>query len=142
MAALALAALTFTACGGKPAGPAVPAGPASRHVRVRMREWGIALSVRKSPVGRVTFTVHNAGELDHEFMVLATTRPASRLPLKDRLVDEPAAGETIGEIEDVAPGHTRRLSVSLREGHYALICNKPGPPPHYVSGQRADFWAG
>lgn len=105
-----------------------------------MHEWGIALSVRKSPAGRVTFTVHNAGQLDHEFLVIKTTRPADRLPLIGGLVDEPVAGTDVGAIDDIAPGQTKRLTVALNQGHYALICNNPGPPPHYRSGQHTDFW--
>lgn len=81
-----------------------------------------------------------AGQLDHEFLVIKTTRPADRLPLIGGLVDEPVAGTDVGAIDDIAPGQTKRLTVALNQGHYALICNNPGPPPHYRSGQHTDFW--
>lgn len=137
-----VSALGLTACGNRRPGPRVPAGPASDHVQVRMHEWGIALSlsVRKAAPGRVSFTVHNAGLVDHELVVIATRRLAGRLPLVGGLVNERAAGTTVGEIDDIAPGQTRRLIVTLHAGHYALICDDPGPPPHYRSGMHADFW--
>lgn len=137
------AGVSLSGCGSQgisAAGPPAPPGPASSTVRVLMHEWGIARSTRKSPAGSVTFTVQNAGLLDHEFLVIATPRLAAELPQIDRLVDEPHAGTTAGQIDDISPGQTRRLTVVLAKGHYALICNNPGPPPHYVSGQHTDFW--
>lgn len=139
-AALILGALGLAACAGQRPGPPVPAGPTSDHVRARMYEWGIALSVRKARAGRVTFTVHNSGLVDHELLVIATRRLASRMPLTGGLVNERAAGVMVGEVDDIPPGQTRRLAVTLRAGHYALICDDPGPPPHYRSGMHAAFW--
>ena len=121
-------------------GPPAPPGTATAKIHVRMHEWGIMLSARKAPAGTVTFTVHNAGLLDHELLVIATTRRASQLPRIGRLVNEPAAGTSVGQIEDISPGQTRTLTLRLKKGHYALICDDPGPPPHYTSGMHTDFW--
>lgn len=140
MAAMAAMTLALVGCGGGRSGPSAPPGRVSRDVHVRMQEWRITLSVRKGLAGRVTFSVHNAGMLEHEFLVVRTQRAASRLPLAGGLVDESAAGVDAGEIDDIAPGHTTEITLTLKPGHYALICNDAGPPAHYRSGMHADFW--
>jgi iron uptake system component EfeO len=56
--------------------------------------------------GTTTFTVKNTGAKVTEFYL--------------------AKGETtLGEVENVAPGITRSLSVSLKPGSYTTLC-KPG----------------
>jgi uncharacterized cupredoxin-like copper-binding protein len=63
------------------------------------------------------------------------------------MVPPPAAGwwdrpntpdETgnVGEIGGIASGQTKKLSLTLKPGHYALICNLPG---HYAASQHADL---
>ena len=42
----------------------------------------------------------------------------------------------VGETGDLAPGRAKALTLSLKAGHYALICNLPG---HYAAGQHTDF---
>ena len=42
----------------------------------------------------------------------------------------------VGEIGDLQPGQAKTLTLPLKPGHYALICNLPG---HYKAGQHADF---
>jgi uncharacterized cupredoxin-like copper-binding protein len=32
----------------------------------------------------------------------------------------------VAEVEDVAPGKSKRLTIKLARGHYVLICNKAG----------------
>ena len=60
--------------------------------------------------------------------------PTRRPPaLKGTEADE--AGN-VGEIGDLQPGETKTLSLNLKAGHYALICNLPG---HYKLGQHADL---
>ncbi len=78
--------------------------------------------------GRVTFNVSNAGHVQHEFVVLKTSKPASDL-LKNGRADETG---NVGEIGRVKPGQTKALKLNLAAGHYALICNLPG---HYAAGQ-------
>ena len=43
----------------------------------------------------------------------------------------------MGEIEEIKPGEVKRLTLTLRKGHYALICNLPC---HYAKGQFVDFY--
>ncbi len=42
----------------------------------------------------------------------------------------------VGEVEDLGQGDTKKLTLNLKKGHYALICNLPG---HYKGGMYADF---
>ncbi len=118
-----------------PAAPAVVAPTpvaASNRIGVALREYSVAPSPAVGTAGKVTFNVQNAGAIPHEFVVLRTAKPAGSL-LKGAEADE--AGN-VGEIGDLQPGQAKTLSLSLKPGHYALICNLPG---HYKAGQHADF---
>jgi uncharacterized cupredoxin-like copper-binding protein len=78
-------------------------------------------------------TLPACGRIDtHEFVVLRTDKSAASL-LKGSEADETG---NVGEIPGVAPGQTKTLTLTLKQGHYALICNLPG---HYKAGQHADL---
>lgn len=101
----------------------------------------INLSTATAPAGRVTFVVQNQGSRTHELVVLQTDTPASDIPITsfegepDR-INEDSAGTNVGETGDMAPGQTKRVTLQLAQGHYALVCNLPG---HYRAGMRRDF---
>jgi uncharacterized cupredoxin-like copper-binding protein len=80
----------------------------------------------------VTFNVRNSGTIPHEFVVLRTDSPAGSL-LKGAKADETG---NVDETGALAPGSAKTLSLNLKAGHYALICNLPG---HYREGQHVDF---
>jgi uncharacterized cupredoxin-like copper-binding protein len=105
---------------------------AARRIGVSLREYAIAPSPAVGRAGRVTFAVRNTGAIPHEFVVIRTAKPADGL-LKGNEADETG---NVGEIGDVQPGQAKTLTLPLKAGHYALICNLPG---HYKAGQRADF---
>jgi uncharacterized cupredoxin-like copper-binding protein len=65
--------------------------------------------------------------------VIRTEKPAGSL-LKGGKADEKGRA---GEVANIGPGTTKRLTVRLAKGHYALVCNVPG---HYPAGQFADFY--
>ena len=117
-----------------PAAPtaAAPAPAAAGRIGVTLKEYSVAPSPAVGTAGKVTFNVRNAGAIPHEFVVLRTAKPAGSL-LKGAEADE--AGN-VGEIGDLQPGQAKTLSLPLKAGHYALICNLPG---HYKAGQHADF---
>jgi uncharacterized cupredoxin-like copper-binding protein len=119
----------------RPAAPAstAQAAPLTRNVDVSLAQFAVTPSVSQAPGGRVTFRVHNAGTITHEFVVIKTERAASDLPIKNGRADE--AGN-VGETGDLEPGLTKSVSLKLAPGHYALICNLPG---HYLAGQHTDF---
>ena len=110
-----------------------PAAAALAHASaVTLSEFNVAPKPAAVASGAVTFNVSNAGKVEHEFVVLKTSKPASDL-LKGGKADE--AGN-VGEIGSVKPGQTKALKLKLAAGHYALICNLPG---HYAAGQYADL---
>jgi uncharacterized cupredoxin-like copper-binding protein len=108
------------------------AAPAAHASAVTLSEFNVAPKPTAVASGAVTFNVSNAGKVEHEFVVLKTSKPASDL-LKGGKADE--AGN-VGEIGSVKPGQTKELNLKLAAGHYALICNLPG---HYAAGQYADL---
>lgn len=127
-AAAAPAAPTATAAPAATAAPVV----AARRIRVTLREYSVAPSSAIGKAGRVTFNVRNAGATPHEFVVLRTAKPAGDL-LKGARADETG---NVGETGDLQPGQAKTISLPLKPGHYALICNLPS---HYKAGQHIDF---
>ena len=117
-----------------PAAAAAPAAaaPAAHASAVTLSEFNVAPKPSDVASGAVTFNVSNAGKVEHEFVVLKTSKPASDL-LKGGRADE--AGN-VGELGSVKPGQTKALGLKLAAGHYALLCNLPG---HYAAGQYADL---
>jgi uncharacterized cupredoxin-like copper-binding protein len=114
------------------AAPAPAPAPLGHSSAATLKEYSIAPRPSEVAAGRVAFNVHNAGSIKHEFVVLRTDKKASDL-LKGNEADE--AGN-VGEIGNLNPGQTKTLSLNLKAGHYALICNLPG---HYKLGQHADL---
>jgi uncharacterized cupredoxin-like copper-binding protein len=105
-------------------------------ISAREVEWGIELSRKTVPAGRVSFTVTDAGKLAHQFIVLRTNRAPNRLPMAGAVVDLRAAGTVVGRIDSINPGAEAHLTVTLTRGRYVLLCNLPA---HYKAGQFAPF---
>ena len=110
-----------------------PSRASATAVRVKLIEYRVLPAPRSVRAGRVTFVVRNAGKIAHELVVIRTARQAAKLPMKEGEASEKGA---VGEISDLEPGQTKRLTLTLKRGHYALICNLPG---HYRAGQHADL---
>ena len=121
---------------GGEGGAEVPASEADTTVGATLGEFFIKLDTDAVDAGNIQFKVTNDGQLEHEFVVIATDIPAGDLPLADGDVDEGGAGEVPGEIESVQPGATEEITLSLKASKYALICNLPG---HYKAGQYIEF---
>jgi uncharacterized cupredoxin-like copper-binding protein len=101
-------------------------------VAVQVDEFSVFPQTQGAPAGRVRFVVTNIGRIEHEFVVIKTTKPAGNL-LKGKEANETGA---VGELDGVKAGNARVLVLTMTRGHYALICNLPG---HYKTGQFADF---
>ena len=85
--------------------------------------------------GRVTFQAENQSKtLVHEVIVVRDDG-AKDLPFdaKKSLVIENRI-KRLGEIADLKPGKTGKLTLNLKPGTYVLICNQPG---HYKDGMLA-----
>jgi uncharacterized cupredoxin-like copper-binding protein len=89
-------------------------------------------SVKTAAAGKIRFSVHNSGAITHEFVVIRTDKPAAGL-MKGARADESG---NVGETGDLKAGATKAITLNLKAGHYALICNLPG---HYKAGQHTDF---
>ena len=109
-------------------------GPVVEVTMGTPQEFSMVPAVTSEPAGNVTFTVTNGGAMVHEFVVVATDTDAASLPTEaDGSAKEDGA---VGEIPDMEPGSTKSVTLNLKAGKYALICNIPG---HYAGGMRADF---
>lgn len=103
-------------------------------VQVGLNEFNVAPAVQGAPAGKVTFSVTNTGKVEHEFVVLKTARPAGSLTSHG---GEASEAGNVGEIGSVKPGQQKKLTLTLKAGHYSLLCNLPG---HYKGGQFVDFY--
>ncbi|HLD94336.1 MAG TPA: hypothetical protein VI703_09075 [Anaerolineales bacterium] len=119
-------AAVLAACGG---------GPTS--VDVTMTDYEMQLSTDTVKAGDIVFHIQNDSEITtHEFVVVQTESMAADLPVgEDLLVDE-SLFTPVDEVEDMLPGDSADLPVTLTPGHYILLCNIAG---HYQLGMHADF---
>ena len=103
-----------------PAAATAPAAaaPAAHASAVTLSEFNVAPKPAAVASGAVTFNVSNAGKVEHEFVVLKTSKPASDL----LLVGGPTRPATWAS-SAVSSRARRRRSSSLAAGRYALICN-------------------
>jgi len=127
---LAVAAVTAVSIG------VVAAHAVTRNnaVSVSVNEFNVIPAVQGASAGKVTFSVKNTGKAEHEFVVLKTLRPAGSLSSHG---GEASEAGNIGEIGSVKPGQQKKLTLTLKKGHYSILCNLPG---HYAGGQFVDFY--
>jgi uncharacterized cupredoxin-like copper-binding protein len=105
-------------------------GNADDHVKATM---GVALSTSTVNAGEVTFEVDNESAVTvHEMVLIALDSPNDSMPYdaKTMSIDEETA-HSLGEVSELEPGAGGKLTVNMKPGKYALICNVPG---HYKSG--------
>jgi uncharacterized cupredoxin-like copper-binding protein len=100
-------------------------------------KMGITLDHASVQAGRVTFVITNdaVGE-KHELVVLKLAKPDAELPYDaaaERVVE--AKAKKLGEVENIAPGASKTLTLDLKPGSYKLICNIKG---HYAGGMSAE----
>ena len=106
-------------------------------VATTLTDTSVAVAPASAPAGSVTCDATNAGTATHELYVFRTDLPADELPVDNGEVPKTGDGvEFIAEVEDIAPGTTKPLTVDLDSGSYVLLCNLPG---HYESGMRTAF---
>jgi uncharacterized cupredoxin-like copper-binding protein len=133
-----LALLSLLLCGAADAaGPAQSLGirlqdsstdPSLAHMRMVLDHDALK-------PGRVTIEATNESKgLVHEVIVVRDAG-AKELPYdaRKKLVVEKRI-QRLGEISDVPPGKSGKLTLDLKPGSYLLICNQPG---HYKDGMSA-----
>jgi uncharacterized cupredoxin-like copper-binding protein len=112
---------------------ALPAAAfAASKPKATLTDGHIAVSPRSATHGKVTFSVKNSGSGEHELVVIRTSTRASRLKVTGNEASEKGS---VGEVE-LDKGKSKSLTLNLKKGHYALICNVPG---HYKAGMHVDF---
>ncbi len=109
-------------------------GTAAKTVGIKLAEFKVVTSTKTVPAGKVTFVVRNAGRIPHELIVIKTNRRAGKLlEYETRLANQ--SGE-VGEVAQLLPRRTKKLTLTLAAGKYVLLCNIQG---HYPAGQFTNF---
>ncbi len=105
-----------------PSGP--PATPATTDVPITLEEYVIKPGVTRAPFGTIVFKVKNAGQVEHQFIVVRSDLPIAELPRRpqNQGVDEKQI-DIVGRIDSIAPGAEAELSLELDPGQYVLIDN-------------------
>jgi uncharacterized cupredoxin-like copper-binding protein len=138
VAAMALSACSSSTSTTSPASPTSTAG----GVSVQLKEFSITPSTTSVPAGQVTFNAENVGGATHEMVIIRTDDAPDALPTeKDGTANEDAKGLTgVDEVEDIAPGASKSLTVNLTPGSYVMICNiLDSGNAHYSLGMHAGF---
>ncbi len=116
----------------KPATPGTttPSAPAiaSGRIDVKLGEMFVRPSAQVIRAGKVTFTVANTGKLVHEMIV-------EKNPVTVDASGKANEGHSSGEVAELQPGKSGKVTLDLKPGSYQLFCNVPG---HYAAGQRTN----
>jgi uncharacterized cupredoxin-like copper-binding protein len=99
---------------------------------------GIKIDPGEVKAGKVTFRVKNTSkDTIHEMIVLYLAEPGKPLPYvqAENRVDEEKAGDR-GEVSELDPGKSGKLTIELKPGKYLLICNVPG---HFAAGMWSEL---
>ena len=137
--ALTAGLLVFAACPGEEGAPTAQAPEHEEEgehegdaVHLILDEWSITgeggQPIPTLAAGEVTLEVHNEGLAPHYLSIIRTDLPADALPMADGQVDEEAAGDVIGEVDEFPGGQIRVGTFHLEPGRYVFICNIAG---HY-----------
>jgi uncharacterized cupredoxin-like copper-binding protein len=118
-----------------------PSSAEQKDVSVNLQQWSITPTSTSAPAGTITFSVTNGGTIPHEFVVLSTDTLAADFPIgsfegEPNRIDEDKVGTNVGETGDMQPDTTKSITIDLKPGHYAFVCNLPA---HYGLGMHVDF---
>ena len=94
-------------------------------LEVTLTEWSVDTDVDSLPEGPITFDIENAGEREHELLIVRTNTPGAELPTEDDgSVNEDAAEVDVQhDIDDIEDGDKTSRSYTLDPGSYVLLCN-------------------
>jgi uncharacterized cupredoxin-like copper-binding protein len=126
--------MVSSACSGGPS-----PGRSGTDVPVKLKDFRIGLASHTLAAGRIDFDIRNPGPSTHEFLIVRTDLPSSRLPLgRDGLtVDEESPElDLVEEDSELDIGAIRVMQVDLSPGHYVLYCNLEG---HYLGGMHTSL---
>lgn len=103
LAAAAFAAFALTVAGCSSSQAPAAGGQSPTRIEIVATDHRFDPPAATAAAGPIVFSVRNAGAVEHEFEIFKG----------DRVVDE---------VEDIAPGITRELKVTLDAGSYAYVC--------------------
>ncbi len=135
-ATCALLTIALGTLSASPAFASTASAAAAQHVKVSLTEMTIKLDVATVTAGTVVFDVSNIGTTVHELVVLRTDTPDNAIPARTSNASKADEAGDIAEAEDIDPGKTATLTLSLTPGNYVLLCNEAG---HYMAGMHAAF---
>ena len=122
-----------------PASAAMPANDAT----ITMFDYGYKSS---APITRATreVVVRNDGAQPHEIELarLLPGKTMADLAAWAKKMDSPPPAEFIGGVSPIAPGESNELALSLKPGHYAMLCFLPDAKdhaPHIEHGMVHEF---
>jgi len=122
---------------------AAPAAGNTQSVRVLLSDSDaehmiLQVDTRKVSPGSVTFEVMNLSKDQiHELIIIKSDGAGRPLPYdagNERVVEDKV--NDLGEVADLDPGKSGKLTLDLTPGTYILICNQPG---HYMHGMKANL---
>ena len=126
-----------------------PDVPGAQTVDVQMGEFFVDPNPSSVDEGLVAFQATNTGSEVHELHIVRTDLAPDQLPTNpDGTVNIEGGGmEEVSEIEEIEPGTTRELQVTLNDGSYVLFCNiiedtDGMTEAHFSEGMRAAFTVG
>lgn len=158
-AAVAVLVLSAACAQQDDASPEAPAEGEATTIGVTLQEWSVVPEEGSAPAGEMTFDVENAGEKNHEFMVVATDLDLTQLPTnKDGSFDKEGDDVEVvdatnaaahGAMEDhaeIEPGDGKEFMYELDAGNYVLMCNlveetDDEEEVHFTLGMRIPFEA-
>jgi uncharacterized cupredoxin-like copper-binding protein len=139
-ATAALAMLAFAACGSEGSNNGSEGstkGDGGTQVAVTLDDYSIEPSSTSVPAGDIAFNVENVGATKHEMVVIRTDVDVADIPVENHEANEEAPGMTpIGEVEDVQPGASAELNLTLEPGRYLFLCNIA---KHFERGMVTEF---
>ena len=104
---------------------------------VVLDEYSVVTDLDTLPEGPIKFDIKNAGDVQHELLIVRSDIPGAELPTKDDgSFDEGAGGVDVErEIDDIEAGDKTSRSYELDPGNYVLLCNiVDGETSHYALG--------
>ena len=128
----------MSACAGTPAATPTPNDP--QVVNVSMTTYGFKFTPAQIKPGEVEFVVKNdATGVLHELWIVKTDLAVDKLPLissQSKVDEESEAFVKLNSVDDLEPGKTDEMTVTLQAGRYVYFCNQPG---HYMAGMRGEL---
>ena len=113
---------------------------------VTLDEYSVVTDVDTLPEGPIKLDIKNAGDREHELLIVDSDIPGAELPTKDDgSFDDDASGVDVKhDIDDLEAGDETSRSYSLDPGSYVLLCNivediEGTETSHYAEGMWIEF---